>query len=70
MAEEKRELLIYPLILICMMLFRPQGLLGTAELSFFKIPGYFKALGNWFKKIFSKKIKHQMMQKEEDNERR
>lgn len=51
------RLLIYPLILICMMLFRPQGLLGTAELSFFKIPGYFKALGNWFKKIFSKKTK-------------
>ena len=51
------RLLIYPLILICMMLFRPQGLLGTAELCFFKIPDYFKAIGRWFKKIFSKKSK-------------
>lgn len=45
------RLLIYPLILICMMLFRPQGLLGTAELCFFKIPDYFKAIGRWFKSL-------------------
>jgi len=51
------RLLIYPLILICMMLFRPQGLLGTAELCFFKVPDYFKAIGKWFKKLFSKKSK-------------
>lgn len=51
------RLLIYPLILICMMLFRPQGLLGNAELCFFKIPDYFKAIARWFKKIFSKKSK-------------
>ena len=43
------RLLIYPLILISMMLFRPQGLLGTAELCFFKIPDYFKVIGRWFK---------------------
>lgn len=49
------RLLIYPLILIIMMLFRPQGLLGTKELCFFKIPEYFKAIGRWFKKIFTKK---------------
>ena len=49
------RLLIYPLILICMMLFRPQGLLGTNELCFFKIPDYFKVIGNWFKKVFGKK---------------
>lgn len=49
------RLLIYPLILIIMMLFRPQGLLGTKELSFFKFPDYFKAIGRWFKKIFTKK---------------
>ena len=48
------RLLIYPLILIVMMLFRPQGLLGTAELCFFKIPDYFKALGRWFKTIGKK----------------
>lgn len=48
------RLLIYPLILIIMMLFRPQGLLGTAELCFFKIPDYFKALGRWFKSIGKK----------------
>ena len=43
------RLLIYPLILISMMLFRPQGLLVTAELCFFKIPDYFKVIGRWFK---------------------
>lgn len=48
------RLLIYPLILIVMMLFRPQGLLGTAELCFFKIPDYFKDLGRWFKSIGKK----------------
>ena len=48
------RLLLYPLILIVMMLFRPQGLLGTAELCFFKIPDYFKALGRWFKSIGKK----------------
>lgn len=49
------RLLIYPLILICMMLFRPQGLLGTSELCFFKIPNYFKSIGRWFSKKFCKK---------------
>lgn len=49
------RLLIYPLILICMMLFRPQGLLGTSELCFFKIPDYFKSIGRWFSKKFCKK---------------
>ena len=49
------RLLIYPLILICMMLFRPQGLLGTNELCFFKIPDYFKSIGRWFSKKFCKK---------------
>lgn len=49
------RLLIYPLILICMMLFRPQGLLGTSELCFFKIPDYFKSIGRWFSKKFGKK---------------
>lgn len=49
------RLLIYPLILIIMMLFRPQGLLGTKELCFFKIPEYFKAIGRFFKKIGNKK---------------
>lgn len=48
------RLLIYPLILICMMLFRPQGLLGTAELCFFKIPDYCKAVGRWCRKLFKK----------------
>jgi branched-chain amino acid transport system permease protein len=51
------RLLIYPLILIIMMLFRPQGLFGTAELCFFKIPDYFKAIGRWFKKLFKKEAK-------------
>lgn len=51
------RLLIYPLILIVMMLFRPQGLLGTAELCFFKIPDYFKAIGRYFKNLFSKSAK-------------
>lgn len=40
------RLLIYPVILILVMLFRPQGLLGVKELSFVKfydgIPGFFR----------------------------
>lgn len=51
------RLLIYPLILICMMLFRPQGLFGTNELCFFKIPDYFKTFGRKIKKILGKKSK-------------
>ncbi len=39
------RLLIYPLILIFVMLFRPQGLLGTRELSFVKIR---ENLVSWF----------------------
>ena len=42
------RLLIYPVVLIFVMLFRPQGLLGTKELSFIKvydgIPGFFARL--------------------------
>ena len=42
------RLLIYPVILIFVMLFRPQGLLGTRELSFVNvydgIPGFFRFL--------------------------
>ena len=42
------RLLIYPVILIFVMLFRPQGLLGTKELSFIKfyggVPGFFSKL--------------------------
>ena len=42
------RLLIYPVVLIFVMLFRPQGLLGTKELSFIKIydgiPGFFVRL--------------------------
>ena len=48
------RLLIYPVILICMMLFRPQGLLGSNELCFFKIPDYFKSIGKWFKSLIKK----------------
>jgi branched-chain amino acid transport system permease protein len=48
------RLLIYPLILIFVMLFRPQGLLGMKELSFVslwdKTPGFLK-------KLFTKKAK-------------
>ena len=40
--------LFYPVILIVVMLFRPQGLLGTRELSFVKvydgIPGFVRRL--------------------------
>ena len=42
------RLLIYPVVLIFVMLFRPQGLLGTKELSFIEvydgIPGFFARL--------------------------
>jgi branched-chain amino acid transport system permease protein len=38
------RLLIYPLILIFVMIFRPQGLLGLKELSFLRLAGRFAAL--------------------------
>lgn len=48
------RLLIYPVILILVMLFRPQGLLGTKELSFVKcwdgIPGLWKKITGKLKK--------------------
>ncbi len=48
------RLLIYPMILILVMLFRPQGLLGTKELSFVKvydgIPGFVKKILKKFSK--------------------
>lgn len=42
------RLLIYPVILIAVMLFRPQGLLGTKELSFVRA-------FDWIKDVFKKK---------------
>ncbi|MDR1249651.1 MAG: branched-chain amino acid ABC transporter permease, partial [Treponema sp.] len=38
------RLLIYPLILIFVMLFRPQGLLGLKELSFLRLTARFAGL--------------------------
>ncbi|HAO30337.1 MAG TPA: branched-chain amino acid ABC transporter permease [Treponema sp.] len=46
------RLLIYPVILIVMMLFRPQGLLGNREISFVKI---WDSIPQLWKKIFAKK---------------
>lgn len=37
------RLLIYPVVLIIVMIFRPQGLLGTKELSFAKLPSQVKS---------------------------
>ncbi|MCR4790297.1 MAG: branched-chain amino acid ABC transporter permease [Treponemataceae bacterium] len=58
------RLLIYPIILIIVMLFRPQGLLGTKELSFVKVydglPGFFVKL---FKGIYFKQIKEKIAEK-------
>lgn len=57
------RLLIYPLILIAVMLFRPQGLLGYKEASFVKAFDWakkgesWKNLGGKIKGIFSKKDK-------------
>ena len=48
------RLLIYPVILILVMLFRPQGLLGTKELSFVKL---YDDTGKKLKNIFKKKEK-------------
>lgn len=42
------RLLIYPLILIIVMLYRPQGLLGMKELSFVRL---YERFVNWIKKI-------------------
>ena len=49
------RLLIYPVILIIVMLFRPQGLLGHKEVSFIKCYEWLKSGG--LKKIFAKKAK-------------
>ena len=53
------RLLIYPVILIIVMLFRPQGLLGHKEISFVGIYEWFKAGGfkNWLSKISKKSNK-------------
>ncbi|HZK20024.1 MAG TPA: branched-chain amino acid ABC transporter permease [Treponemataceae bacterium] len=52
------RMVIYPLILILVMLFRPQGLLGERELSFVKlwngIPRFFKNISLCIKNLFSK----------------
>lgn len=60
------RLLIYPVILIFVMLFRPQGLLGTKELSFVKvydgIPGFVKSLVKKIKgsrKDDGREVKHE-----------
>nr|WP_318660286.1 branched-chain amino acid ABC transporter permease [uncultured Treponema sp.] len=50
------RLLIYPVILIFVMIFRPQGLLGTNEFKFTKIPEYKERIKSFVKK-FSKKNK-------------
>ncbi len=55
------RLLIYPIILILVMLFRPQGLLGTKELSFVKL--YDNSCG-FFKNLFTKKTKAEKSNKE------
>lgn len=49
------RLLVYPVILVIVMLFRPQGLLGTKEMSFVKTFDWIKNGG--FKTLFSKKNK-------------
>lgn len=50
------RLLIYPVVLIIVMIFRPQGLLGTKEFSFTKTFDWIKSGG--IKKLFEKR-KHQ-----------
>jgi branched-chain amino acid transport system permease protein len=43
---QEYRLIIYPLILILVMLFRPQGLLGMKELSFVKLINRFLSFFN------------------------
>ena len=57
------RLLFYPIILIIVMIFRPQGLLGTNEFKFTKIPEYREWIKSLFKK-FSKKNKTQKTEAE------
>ena len=59
------RLLIYPVILIFVMLFRPQGLLGTKELSFI---GVWEKAPAFFKKLFSRKNKTQAKEAAAENE--
>lgn len=55
------RLLIYPVILILVMLFRPQGLLGTKELSIVK---FSNGVVGMFRKLFSKGRKSESQKKE------
>ena len=56
------RLLVYPVILVIVMLFRPQGLLGTKEMSFIKSIEWIKAGG--IKNVFSKISKNKKSEKE------
>ena len=51
------RLLIYPVVLILVMIFRPQGLLGTKEFSFNQIPMYVKQFP-----MFAKKVKESFIE--------
>ena len=57
------RLLTYAIVLILVMLFRPQGLLGTKELSFIKAwdnaPSFFKKVGMFFKNLGKKNKKEE-----------
>jgi len=48
------RLLFYPVILIIVMIFRPQGLLGTNEFEFKKINEYRNSIKKFFENLFSK----------------
>lgn len=65
------RMVIYPLILILVMLFRPQGLLGERELSFVKLwdgfPGFIKNSPTFVKTFFSKKAKIANVNRGEDS---
>lgn len=61
------RLLIYPIVLIIVMIFRPQGLLGTKEFSFEKsIPKMTNSLKNFFSKNRNKKVDSNLEVKNND----
>ena len=51
------RLLIYPIVLIIVMIFRPQGLLGTKEFSFEALFAFFKNFGKKGSKGVEKNVR-------------
>ena len=56
-AFSEYRMLLYSIVLIIVMIFKPSGLLGTHEFSLIKIPVYIRSLKIYIKNKFSRKPK-------------